>query len=165
MHYAGLLGHRLRETNALGWALGDHADVGKSHDWRTLVRNVGDYIKGLNFNYKVRRRREEQHGKGGRSAAVGVGQRVADGRAGGLGADWAAGQGSRLSSGSGSSNGWLMTNMRMMPDTDADAAADRSPPRRLSVVCLLRPTAARKLFSTRAWSTSTRTPRFWTLTR
>ena len=55
MHYAGLLGHRLRETHALGWALGDHADEAKSHDWRTLVHNVGDYIKGLNFNYKVRR--------------------------------------------------------------------------------------------------------------
>jgi len=65
MHYAGLLGHRLRETNALGWALGEHADEGKSHDWRTLVRNVGDYIKGLNFNYKVGGGgREEKHGKG-----------------------------------------------------------------------------------------------------
>ena len=66
MHYAGLLGHRLRETNALGWALGEHADEGKSHDWRTLVRNVGDYIKGLNFNYKVRRRGGRKNtGRGG----------------------------------------------------------------------------------------------------
>lgn len=53
MHYAGLLGHKLRETHALGWNLGDfHSEDGKKHDWKTLVHNVNDYIKGLNFNYK-----------------------------------------------------------------------------------------------------------------
>ena len=53
MHYAGLLGHTLREAHALGWNLGNHADEDtKSHNWEAMVSNVGDYIKGLNFNYK-----------------------------------------------------------------------------------------------------------------
>jgi len=67
MHYAGLLGHQLRETHALGWQLGDsHSDDGKRHDWKTLVHNVGDYIKGLNLNYKVtgeERKEKERKGK------------------------------------------------------------------------------------------------------
>lgn len=58
MHYAGLLGHTLREAHALGWNLGNHAEEAeqggaKSHNWAAMVSNVGDYIKGLNFNYKV----------------------------------------------------------------------------------------------------------------
>ena len=51
MHYAGILGHKLTETQALGWEL-NGAVENKKHNWKTLVRNVGDYIKALNYNYK-----------------------------------------------------------------------------------------------------------------
>jgi len=48
MHYAGLLGHSMNDARGLGWQIGD--DV--KHNWRQMVHNIGDYIKGLNFNYK-----------------------------------------------------------------------------------------------------------------
>src|SRR5690349_13641732 len=93
MHYAGLLGHKLEHTYALGWnvdrqwmrkqeqqrVLRSFLDWfffallffsppscfvlfwfvflvrpahNRKHDWKTLVHNVGDYIKGLNSSYK-----------------------------------------------------------------------------------------------------------------
>lgn len=53
MHYSGVLGHKLREAAALGWDLKDmHEEENKKHNWPRLVQNVGDYIKGLNFQYK-----------------------------------------------------------------------------------------------------------------
>lgn len=48
MHYCGMMGHSFHHAIAMGWQLPEE----KQHTWKTLVRNVDDYIKGLNFNYK-----------------------------------------------------------------------------------------------------------------
>jgi pyruvate/2-oxoglutarate dehydrogenase complex dihydrolipoamide dehydrogenase (E3) component len=48
MHYSGLLGHSFRDAYGLGWNVPQ--DV--KHNWKAMVHNIDDYIKGLNFNYK-----------------------------------------------------------------------------------------------------------------
>lgn len=48
MHYCSLLGHKFGDARQMGWNI--PAQV--THKWETLVKNVDDYIRSLNFNYK-----------------------------------------------------------------------------------------------------------------
>ena len=51
MHHAGLVGEVLRhDAHEYGWSNGD--SVGIEHSWETMVSNIQDYIKALNFGYK-----------------------------------------------------------------------------------------------------------------
>lgn len=51
MHQAALLGEHIKDSKGFGWSTGE-----KKHDWVTLRDNVQDYIKGLNFGYRVQLR-------------------------------------------------------------------------------------------------------------
>ncbi|CAF1193974.1 unnamed protein product [Rotaria magnacalcarata] len=53
MHYAGSIGNVLhRDAAEFGW---QNVDNGK-HDWSTMQSMIGNYIKSLNFSYKVQLR-------------------------------------------------------------------------------------------------------------
>jgi thioredoxin reductase (NADPH) len=53
MHYAGSIGNILhRDAAEFGW---QNVENGK-HDWSTLQPLIGNYIKSLNFSYKVQLR-------------------------------------------------------------------------------------------------------------
>jgi thioredoxin reductase (NADPH) len=54
MHTAALLGESIHDAKAYGWDLGDQASY--QHSWEKLRENVQDYIKGLNFGYRVQLR-------------------------------------------------------------------------------------------------------------
>eukprot|EP01084_Bolivina_argentea_P069323 126169_1 len=52
MHYAGLLGEQMHDANALGW------DVPNNHkqlkfSWDKMISTVNNYVKSLNWGYKV----------------------------------------------------------------------------------------------------------------
>jgi thioredoxin/glutathione reductase (selenoprotein) len=47
-HYSGLQHTMMEDAKALGWKNLDDA----KNDWPTMVRNVDQYIRSLNFNYK-----------------------------------------------------------------------------------------------------------------
>jgi thioredoxin reductase (NADPH) len=47
-HYAGLLGHSLHDSSALGWTT-DKA----SHNWEKLIETVENHVRMLNFRYRV----------------------------------------------------------------------------------------------------------------
>ena len=49
MHTAALMGDLSKDATAYGWQGGDSA----THSWETMVQNVQDHIKGLNFGYRV----------------------------------------------------------------------------------------------------------------
>lgn len=50
MHYAGTIGNVLhRDAAEFGW---QNVDNGK-HNWSTMQTLIGNYIKSLNFSYKV----------------------------------------------------------------------------------------------------------------
>lgn len=50
MHYAGSLGNMFhRDAAEFGWQNFD----GLKHDWSTMQTLIGNYIKSLNFSYKV----------------------------------------------------------------------------------------------------------------
>ena len=48
MHQAAIIGEFVRDASSFGW---DVPEV--HHHWNTLVDNVQDYIRGLNYNYRV----------------------------------------------------------------------------------------------------------------
>ena len=53
MHYAGTLGNIFhRDATEFGWQNLD----GVKHDWPTMQSLIGNYIKSLNFSYKVQLR-------------------------------------------------------------------------------------------------------------
>jgi thioredoxin reductase (NADPH) len=52
MHNAALLGEHARDAKGFGWS-GLDTPV---HDWELMRENVQDYIKGLNFGYRVQLR-------------------------------------------------------------------------------------------------------------
>lgn len=68
MHQSALIGSLLeKDAAAFGWKFGDMAGEGSentiapskiSHDWLTLVNNVQNHIKALNFKYRVSLREE-----------------------------------------------------------------------------------------------------------
>ena len=47
MHQAALIGEYIKDASYYGW---DVPEV--HHHWNTLVNNVQDYIRGLNYNYR-----------------------------------------------------------------------------------------------------------------
>lgn len=49
MHTAALLGDHSQDATSYGWQGGNSA----THSWETMVQNVQDHIKGLNFGYRV----------------------------------------------------------------------------------------------------------------
>ena len=49
---AAILGDHAKDAKGYGWS---NLDAG-THDWATLRSNVQDYIKGLNFSYRVQLR-------------------------------------------------------------------------------------------------------------
>jgi thioredoxin reductase (NADPH) len=49
MHTAALMGDLSKDATSYGWQGGDAAQ----HSWETMVQNVQDHIKGLNFGYRV----------------------------------------------------------------------------------------------------------------
>lgn len=52
MHHAGLVGDVLKyDACEYGWQTSDNSDL--SHNWELMVSNIQDYIKALNFGYKV----------------------------------------------------------------------------------------------------------------
>jgi len=51
-HQAAILGDHAKDAKGYGWS---NLDAG-THDWATLRSNVQDYIKGLNFSYRVQLR-------------------------------------------------------------------------------------------------------------
>ena len=51
MHYAGLLGETISDARSLGWTTLGGKDT--KHDWETLVSSVQDYVRSINFGYKV----------------------------------------------------------------------------------------------------------------
>ena len=48
MHQAAIVGEFVKDASSFGW---DVPEV--HHHWDTLVDNVQDYIRGLNYNYRV----------------------------------------------------------------------------------------------------------------
>ena len=53
MHYAGSIGNILHRDGAeFGWQNLENA----KHDWPTMQTLIGNYIKSLNFSYKVQLR-------------------------------------------------------------------------------------------------------------
>lgn len=48
MHQAAIVGEFVQDATSFGW---DVPEV--HHHWNTLVNNVQDYIRGLNYNYRV----------------------------------------------------------------------------------------------------------------
>lgn len=52
MHNAALLGEHARDAKGFGWSGLDTP----THDWEVMRENVQDYIKGLNFGYRVQLR-------------------------------------------------------------------------------------------------------------
>lgn len=54
MHTAALLGESILDAKGYGWDLGNQDSY--QHSWPTLRENVQDYIKGLNFGYRVQLR-------------------------------------------------------------------------------------------------------------
>ena len=48
MHQAAIVGEFVQDATSFGW---DVPEV--HHHWNTLVDNVQDYIRGLNYNYRV----------------------------------------------------------------------------------------------------------------
>lgn len=52
MHNAAVLGEHAHDAPGFGWT----KLVKGEHDWETLRENVQNYIKGLNFNYRVQLR-------------------------------------------------------------------------------------------------------------
>ena len=55
MHTAALMGEASHEAEAFGWK---RTGFEPDHNWETLVENVGDHIKSLNFGYRVQLREE-----------------------------------------------------------------------------------------------------------
>ena len=51
MHNAALLGEHIKDSKGYGW----NGEV-PAHNWESLRENVQDYIKGLNFGYRVQLR-------------------------------------------------------------------------------------------------------------
>lgn len=49
MHTAALMGDLAQDATAYGWEGGNSA----THSWETMVQNVQDHIKSLNFGYRV----------------------------------------------------------------------------------------------------------------
>jgi thioredoxin reductase (NADPH) len=49
MHTAALMGDLAQDATAYGWKGGN----GATHSWDTMVQNVQDHIKSLNFGYRV----------------------------------------------------------------------------------------------------------------
>jgi thioredoxin reductase (NADPH) len=50
MHYAGNIGNIFhRDAAEFGWQNVNNL----KHDWSTMQKLIGDYIKSLNFSYKV----------------------------------------------------------------------------------------------------------------
>jgi thioredoxin reductase (NADPH) len=50
MHYAGSIGNILhRDAAEFGWQNIEN----RKHDWSVMQKLIGDYIKSLNFAYKV----------------------------------------------------------------------------------------------------------------
>ena len=45
MHQAAIVGEFVKDASSFGW---DVPEV--HHHWNTLVNNVQDYIRGLNYN-------------------------------------------------------------------------------------------------------------------
>ena len=53
MHYAGTIGNILhRDAAEFGW----QNITNPKHDWATMQTTIGNYIKSLNFSYKVQLR-------------------------------------------------------------------------------------------------------------
>jgi thioredoxin reductase (NADPH) len=53
MHYAGTIGNTLhRDAAEFGWQNVENS----KHDWSTMQTLIGNYIKSLNFSYKVQLR-------------------------------------------------------------------------------------------------------------
>ena len=48
MHQAAIVGEFVKDASSFGW---DVPEV--HHHWNTLVNNVQDYIRGLNYNYRI----------------------------------------------------------------------------------------------------------------
>lgn len=55
MHTAALMGEASHEAEAFGWK---RTGSEPGHSWETMVENVGDHIKSLNFGYRVQLREE-----------------------------------------------------------------------------------------------------------
>jgi thioredoxin reductase len=55
MHTAALYGEFSHEAEAYGWK---RSGSEAPHSWQTLMENVGDHIKSLNFGYRVQLREE-----------------------------------------------------------------------------------------------------------
>lgn len=54
MHTAALFGEAIHEAKGFGWEYKSaHGVIPASHSWEKLRDNVQDYIKGLNFQYRV----------------------------------------------------------------------------------------------------------------
>lgn len=51
MHNAGLIGEHIHDGADYGWKTGE-----KAHDWATMRENVNNYIRKLNWGYKVQLR-------------------------------------------------------------------------------------------------------------
>ncbi|XP_014239836.1 thioredoxin reductase 1, cytoplasmic-like [Cimex lectularius] len=54
MHRASLIHHDLADAASFGWPTSK-----EPHNWNTLVENIGNYIKSLNFNYRKELRKNE----------------------------------------------------------------------------------------------------------
>ena len=50
MHQAALHGQAVKDMPSFGWELKD-GDV--KHNWQTMVSSIQDYIKSLNWGYRV----------------------------------------------------------------------------------------------------------------
>lgn len=50
MHHAALLGGALADASSYGWEVAAHPP---RHSWETLVQNVQNHVKSLNFGYKA----------------------------------------------------------------------------------------------------------------
>lgn len=55
MHTAALYGEASHEAETFGWK---RSESKAPHNWQTLVENIGDHIKSLNFGYRVQLREE-----------------------------------------------------------------------------------------------------------
>ena len=52
MHHAGLVGEVLRyDACEYGWQMTENPEL--THNWELMVSNIQDYIKALNFGYKM----------------------------------------------------------------------------------------------------------------
>jgi thioredoxin reductase (NADPH) len=57
MHTASIYGELIQESRYFGWTLNENVDLkkreerAKNHSWETMVNNINQYIKSINFGY------------------------------------------------------------------------------------------------------------------